>query len=640
MKFLKNIALKPAVILACIVLVWLCSNFRLFRPAEFVAYDIRFNLKAHHKPLSDILIIEISDDTLKNLDTWPLPRDFHASLLDILHEHGARMVAFDVLFSESSPYDKIFAEAIKKSDNVYLPLVFDISEKASPQYLYSDSPLLAGLESSLKSVARGIGHINVFVDSDGKIRRAPLLIRDLNKNYVALLGFRLACDFMGLDYRKAELKNDKIIIDKKLSVPLAHDGSFIINYSGSWNSSFQRASYFDIIESYAASLEGKPSRLNLDSLIKNKICFIGLTAAGTTDLRPMPLDSVYPMIGLHASVFDSTINKRFITQAPLRVNNIINILVFVLSLIICLRFAPLRSLFRNIILGVAYFILSVGLFIVFRYVIDLFFPIFIVILTYIGTTAYRLFSEMKKRQLLEKELDIARTIQKSFLPADIEEHEGVAVSSFMQPAKFVAGDLYDIVIIDKDRIGVFIGDVSGKGVPASLIMAQTISLFRIFSRHNADSSKVLSALNNELYGKFEGRFVTCLYMIIDAKEKKASVASAGHSPVLLYHKKDNAIKEVELSAEMPLGIMEGSDYPAVEFAIEHGDRIIVFTDGLSEARNTKGEEFGIDKIKKVFIDNAHSSPERITRILKEAVFDFSHRAPQHDDVTIICTGLK
>ncbi len=205
----------------------------------------------------------------------------------------------------------------------------------------------------------------------------------------------------------------------------------------------------------------------------------------------------------------------------------------------------------------------------------------------------------------------------------------------MQPAKFVAGDLYDIVALKDSMVGVFIGDVSGKGVPASLIMAQTISLFRVFAHQYKNPSEVLMRLNKELYGRFEGRFVTCLYMLIDPQNSRILVSSAGHSPVLEYRSDKGAIEEIDLQAGMPLGIMEDMEYGDVSFPFKKSDKLMVFTDGLPEARNREGRDFGLDVVNKILFEHGQASSERILKITKEELFKFSLRAPQHDDITVI-----
>ncbi|MBU0694403.1 MAG: serine/threonine-protein phosphatase [Candidatus Omnitrophica bacterium] len=266
--------------------------------------------------------------------------------------------------------------------------------------------------------------------------------------------------------------------------------------------------------------------------------------------------------------------------------------------------------------------------------------LFIIGFVYISFTLFRIVKESRTRQLLEKELDIARTIQKSFLPEDTKGiPTAVAVASFMQPARFVGGDLYDIVSLDDGKLGVFIGDVSGKGVPASLIMAQAIALFRVFSHQHLQCSSVLSRLNKELCGqKFAGRFITSLYMIVDNQKRKIKVSSAGHGPLFIYKKRDGKIHEVNLSTELPLGITEEVEYKEIEADLEEGDRVIIFTDGLPEARNKRGEEFGIAKIRQIILENAEFNPQKILESIKEELSKFSNSS-QHDDSTLIVFSL-
>jgi len=380
--------------------------------------------------------------------------------------------------------------------------------------------------------------------------------------------------------------------------------------------------------------QGQKADIDLSSL-ENKVCIIGLTATATTDIRPNPLERLYPMVGLQASIFNSIITGQFIRPAGRPANVIFSLFVFIIALFICLRSSPLKAFGISMLLCCGCLLISMGLFVFFRVWVDIFLQGSIIIITYIGSTLYRFFNEIKKRLLLEKELDIARAIQKSFLPKDLKEFSGISISSFMQPAKFVAGDLYDIVIIQDKKIGVFIGDVSGKGVPASLIMAQTISLFRVFANQYSNASEVLNRLNKELYGKFEGRFVTGLYMIIDPAANKVQVSSAGHAPVLLYSKDENKVSEVELGAGMPLGILEENVYGDVSFDLGKNDKVMIFTDGLTEARNLESEEFGLDAVKKIIFEHGSVSSDKILKAAKDELFRFTLHAAQFDDITII-----
>jgi len=636
MKLFKKIPLISWFLITSCIIICLFSYLRTFQNYELISYDLRLRLRPPLKTSPDIILIEISDDTLKNLGQWPLPRDFHASLVKVLKEFGVRSVIFDVLFCEPTLYDDVFSEAIRDAGNVSLAEAFYLKEHLKRDYgpaQSSSSSVLAEVCPGIKRSKAEIGHVNVFVDPDGKVRRVPLFVQ-YNNMVFANLGLKAALGWLGLDSKNVEFKKTRVIIDNKLVLPVSYNSSFLVNYPDKWEKSFRHFSYFEILKSYNDIRNGIKPKIDL-SLLKGKACFIGLTATGTADLRAVPLENIYPMLGLQASVFNSLLNRSFIKDAGPFFNTLINIIIFILSLLICLRWPPLKALLGNIILGLSYFFISTVIFISKGIWIDLFLPVSIITITYGVFLFYRFIDELRKRQLLEKELDIARTIQSSFLPAGLKEFPGLSISSFMQPAKFVAGDFYDILPLGDKRLGVLIGDVSGKGVPASLIMAQTISLFRVFAHQYSNCSECLSRLNKELCGRFSQRFVTVLYMVVDTAENKVRVSSAGHGPLLLYKNDENRIKEVDLAIEVPLGIMEDQGYKEVEFDFGKGDKIVIFTDGVYEARNRERQEFGVERVKNIILGNSNYSAEKISDSIKEGIFEFSSHCPQHDDITLI-----
>jgi adenylate cyclase len=627
-------------IFSCLIfLILTLSYLRTFNSFELSTYDLRFKIRPPLAASSGIVLIEIADDTLKNLGKWPLPRDFHASLVGVLKEYGARAVVFDILFSESTLYDEIFSKSVKEAGNIYFPLAFYLPSLLSSDYFgVSSDKILSGLCPALEDYASGTGQINTFVDSDGKVRRIPLFIR-YNNTLFPNLGLLVASRLLGLDSSKVEFKKGRVVIDAKLSLPVGPNTTFLVNYPDKWQKSFLHLSYFELLKSYSDIKKGLVPKIDL-SILKNKVCFVGLTATGTSDLRATPLENIYPMLGLQASVFNSLSQGKFIYDIGALANTVINIVVFLLCFIICARFRPLGSFLLNLAMAAAYFCGAVVLFITKGWWVDLFFPLLIIFLSYAGSLFYRFLDELRKRELIEKELDIARSIQDSFLPQELKEFCGIRISAFMQPAKFVAGDLYDIVVIDDKKLGILIGDVSGKGVPAALIMAQTISLFRVFSRQYPGCPEVLKRINSELCGKFSGRFVTALYMLIDTQKNTVQVSSAGHAPLLHFIGSQAKIQEIELSQDMPLGIMEAAEYQEVIFNLGKQDKLIVFTDGVQEARNKKGEEFGIDNAKKIITDNPRLDPDELSGLIKEDLLRFSRSCPQHDDITLIVVDKR
>ncbi|MBM3245552.1 MAG: CHASE2 domain-containing protein, partial [Candidatus Omnitrophica bacterium] len=428
----RNLRIQLILVFSCLLIIAM-PFFPFLEGPELSTYDLRFKLRPPAPVSGEIVIIEISDDTLNNLGKWPLPRDFHASLINVLKEFGVKSIVFDILFSEPTEHDDVFSEAIREAGNVYLPVAFylpAVSPGRSDPAVESPG-LLAGPRDLFVKSAKGTGHINVFVDSDGKVRSVPLFVRFDNKIFPQL-ALKVANDYLGAGH-----------FDLKAVVP------FQVNYPGLWETSFRHLSYFEVLKSYSGLKKGIKSELDL-SLLKNKICFIGLTATGTSDLQPVPLENIYPLVGLQASVLNSILTGKFIRDTGILPNTLINLFLFFACLIICIRFAPLRAFFGALGLAAAYFILALVLFI-FGLWVGLFNPLLILAATYIVITLYRFLAEIRRRELLEKELEIAREIQKSFLPEDVKMPQGLPVFVSFEPARFVAGDLYDIHKISADK---------------------------------------------------------------------------------------------------------------------------------------------------------------------------------------------
>ena len=150
----------------------------LLRPQEMAAYDLLMKTRPAQTVSPEIAIIEIGDDTLKSLGNWPLPRSFHAALIKALAESGCRMIVFDIMFSKLSQHDESLSEAMRQSSNVYLPYAFKLEAlkvKSAGQEVIAQQ-ILGGAAEPFKAVAAGIGHINIFVDTDGKVRQLPLWV--------------------------------------------------------------------------------------------------------------------------------------------------------------------------------------------------------------------------------------------------------------------------------------------------------------------------------------------------------------------------------------------------------------------------------------------------------------------------------
>jgi CHASE2 domain-containing sensor protein len=301
MRSLKSLPLRFWVVLLSVLIITVLSCTRSFSNYEAISYDLRLKLRPAFKADPDIVIVEISDDTLMSLGEWPLSRDFHASLIDVLKEKGARLVVFDLLFVEPAAYDDTLARSVKDAGNVYMALALE-----KPQgrvFPLKSHGVIADLRGIFKESCAGAGYINADVDPDGKARKVPLFIKFADKLYPQL-GLKVACDWLGLDLKNVVYKDGNIIIGGSYSLPVLPDGSFMVNYPGTWSGSFKHLSYVEILKAYADEKQGIGPGLDL-GILKGKVCFVGLTATGTSDIRPNPLENLYPMLGLQASVVNS-----------------------------------------------------------------------------------------------------------------------------------------------------------------------------------------------------------------------------------------------------------------------------------------------------------------------------------------------
>ena len=247
-----------------------------------------------------------------------------------------------------------------------------------------------------------------------------------------------------------------------------------------------------------------------------------------------------------------------------------------------------------------------------------------------------LVQEIRERELVEQELELARSIQQVSLPKEVPTLEGWQIASFYQPAREVGGDFYDFFNLDDDRVGVVVGDATGKGVPAALVVSATSSMLRAVARVLGSSSpgEVLSQVNETLFARIPSNmFVTCFYAILDPKSATLSYANAGHDLPYL-RRSDDDVEELRARG-MPLGLMPGMGYEEGEISLAEGNCVLFYSDGLVEAHNPKGEMFGFPRLRKLVAE--HAAEERsLGSFLLEELYSFVGEGwEQEDDITLL-----
>jgi sigma-B regulation protein RsbU (phosphoserine phosphatase) len=207
------------------------------------------------------------------------------------------------------------------------------------------------------------------------------------------------------------------------------------------------------------------------------------------------------------------------------------------------------------------------------------------------------------------------------------------------PARTLSGDYFDYLPVDDEHIGIAIADVSGKGVPASLIMAMCRSALRSQSRGELSPATVLKAVNRQLYPDMkEDMFISMAYMVMNRRTGESLLARAGHDAPLLYHAANSNVECLNPKG-MAVGIDSGgvfdrfcNDFP---FVLEHGDLLLLYTDGLTETLDAEGIEFGVQRLTAELMESAPMGAEETLNRLSQSVREFAGSQPQHDDITLI-----
>ena len=254
-----------------------------------------------------------------------------------------------------------------------------------------------------------------------------------------------------------------------------------------------------------------------------------------------------------------------------------------------------------------------------------------------------LMSLQLERNRLEADLSLASNIQGMLLPRVFPSIKGLDLSNLYEPAQKIGGDLFDFIDLGEERYGVSIADVSGKGIPASLVMAIVQSNLGHIAKRTDSPAEALRQLNEVLYEETrEEMFVTLVYAIIDLRRDTLTVARAGHeAPLLVSNGHDGEPPEVlELTPSgMGLGIVSDDLFAptieVVEVPFRVGDLLLLYTDGINEAVNLKHEEFGIDRLNSILGNLDGMGAEQVVLRVRRAVAEFTGRQPLRDDITLV-----
>ena len=250
----------------------------------------------------------------------------------------------------------------------------------------------------------------------------------------------------------------------------------------------------------------------------------------------------------------------------------------------------------------------------------------------------RMHQRLLKRERMERDLALARRVQHSFLPGEPPKIEGLEFAAHYKAALEVGGDFYDWIPLNDGRLGIVLGDVAGKGIPAALMMARMMSDVRFLSLRDPCAGKVLEGLNEGVIQRgMEDAFVTVVFMILDPDTHEVAIANAAHCPPILRTGRSGELVAVADEIGFPIGAMPGGEYGEQTIALAPGDSLTFFTDGVTEALNAEKELYGDDRVLKAMAV-PQATPASLVEALLQDIHAHVQDTPQSDDLTVVSFG--
>ena len=669
----KNLNYFVFLILLTLLIFLKILNPAFIKSVSYLSFDLYQKIFVEEKD-SDVVIIDIDEQSLGKFGQFPWNRRVFAKILDQLNIHNPKAIGFDIFFTEKdkqspdaiiksyglipsdvadiqnlkSP-DDIFSKKLKESKSIIavlgsnVPSHSNYNRKAKARFLskggdpkdftYSYPHSIGSLEKLEKNV-KGLGSISFLDQLDGIIRSLPLIVQFDKKIYPT----------MGLEMVRVGSKQKNIYVElnevgiQRISarphkVESDPNGIIWIKYKKSNKDQFISAG--DVYDGKFQS-----------DFFKDKYVLIGASAQGLFDLVKTPLGITIPGVEVHANVIENILDQSYLVRNPntyifeLLFSIIIALLTFVLSQKIKPKYS-LSIFFGNIL---AIIIIGFSIYKFRSELVDFSYPIFIVTLTFLTGLYFRFIEENKmalanlqKEAKLLKERELAAGVQKSLFP-DISKFENFIYAKNV-PARDVSGDYFDVVRSTPEEYFFTLADVSGKGVKAGMYMAKASSIFRTLTNLKFPLEKVVFGVNNELVeAKFKGMFVTAVFGKLNIKTGELVFINAGHESILTFDENKNY--EYIKSEMPPIGIVKYFTESMVKSnTINLKDKtFVVYTDGVTEGYMKNGEELGAEGVQKIINEMSQVTPKSIVESIEKQLNWGAEKL--RDDITCMAINIS
>ena len=243
--------------------------------------------------------------------------------------------------------------------------------------------------------------------------------------------------------------------------------------------------------------------------------------------------------------------------------------------------------------------------------------------------------ELLEKQEIEREVGIAADIQTKLLPKLLPKIKNAGVSAYSIPARGVSGDYYDIIPLREGKIAMVICDVAGKGVPASLVMVMIRTIIHLIASSSRSTAQIVSWINKGIAGKIDiDRFATLSFFTFDPATGVLQYSNAAHHPAMIYRAAAGSVEQLDTDG-LPIGIEHEARYSQRETRLANGDIIMMYTDGVVEAMDSRGRQYEDERLKSIFVDNASLGAEDLVKVIRTDIDSFVGNAKQHDDQTLM-----
>ena len=666
---MKNKKIISLSILLILFITLKVINPSVLKKISFINYD--FYQKVFNRgEVKNITIVDIDEKSIAEIGQFPWRRDVYSKILNNLNPHKPLAIAFDIVFSEEDKQNpksllsqlqkdsnqsidievpntnQIFVDSLAQS-KVILPILGEpndsfIENNSKPKlrvlakgndprgYIYKFKNKITSLEE-INAAASGIGSISLIPSIDGIIRRIPVLynIDNLIWPSIALETVRVATKQKNLLVKTNDY-GIELIKTRKNIIPSNQNGVINIKFRD-----FDKKNYISAVDVINDDFDKK--------LIENHIILIGSSAQALFDIVKTANGQVVPGVQIHAHIIDNILNnesiiKNFYTQIA---ENIIFILLIIFLVFIPMKIKPKFSIIFFIGTIVSINLISIIIY-QFNFYLDSLFSSISGTIIFMASLYFRYLDENliaiendKKQSILKKEREIAGEVQKKLFPKNKKIEEYIFAKN--TPAKDVSGDYYDYYQVNDNEIYFILGDVTGKGIKAGILMANAAAVFRSLAKMNSSVSKTALYINNQVKdSSYQSMFITAILGRLNIEKKEMEFINMGHEPMMVLDENFNF--EYVKSTLPPSGLMAVKDesfFKTTTMDIS-GKTILIYTDGVTEGYVDEGKELEVAGLEKEIKTLNTTSPEVIinhaTKILTEKGFTL------RDDITAL--GIK